>query len=157
LTAGRAGLRAIAAGVVLLAAVALYGSLRIPEGTGYVAVGPRAFPLVVSAGLLLVGVVLLLRVTLLPDRDLLERAAEESAATRWRAPALLALGLLLYALALGPLGYVAATALFFAAAAWTLGAPRPLRPLLIGAVLATVVYLAFTRGLGVRLPAGPLG
>jgi putative tricarboxylic transport membrane protein len=55
---------------------------------------------------------------------------------------------------------VVATALFFAASAWILrgrtGRATIARDLVIGLLLAVVVYVSFTRFLGVRLPAGIL-
>ena len=146
----------IAAAVTGAGCLALAASLRIPEGQGYTAVGPRVFPVIVSAGLAVLGVVLLLRVTVRPDRDLLRRAADEARSTHWPAPLTIALALLLYALALEPLGFVLATAPLFAAAARALEDRRPIRTLSIGLVLSLAAYLGFTRLLGVRLPPGLL-
>ncbi|MDQ3937195.1 MAG: tripartite tricarboxylate transporter TctB family protein, partial [Chloroflexota bacterium] len=54
------------------------------------------------------------------------------------------------------LGYIIATGLFVPAAARVLGSRQLLRDLIVGFAIATVVYVGFTRYLGVRLPAGPL-
>jgi putative tricarboxylic transport membrane protein len=143
-----------------LGLIVLYASFQIRQGGGYSAVGPRAFPLAVAIGLLALSIIFLLRTTIFPDQDLAEQAAAEEAATHWSTVGLLALTLVLYVSALRPLGYVAATALFFTVGAWILrGRFEPatiLRDLMIGLLLALFVYVSFTRFLGVRLPAGLL-
>ena len=150
------GPRVFAGAILAFGLFVLYGVFRISGGGGYSAVGPRFFPLVVAVGLLVFGAVLLLRTTALPDRDLGRKAAEERAATHWPTPALVATALVVYAFVLDPLGYVVATTLFFAAAAFILGNDRVPRALAIGVVLAVVVYFGFTEFLGVRLPGGLL-
>jgi putative tricarboxylic transport membrane protein len=154
------GLRGVALAFLILGLIVLYQTFQIRQGGGYSAVGPQAFPLAVSIGLLLLSVVFLLRTTVFPDTDLAEQAAAEEAATHWPTVGLLALLLVIYVYALGVLGYVIATALFVAVCATLLrwnASPRILgRDLLIGLVLAAVIYFSFTRFLGVRLPAGLL-
>lgn len=156
--ARRAVLRLRIAGVVLIAlgVLVLVQSLQIPQGGGYRAVGPRAFPTAVGVGLLVLSAVFLLRTTVWPDHDLVAQAIAEDRATHWPTIALVALALVVYAFALRPLGYVIATTLFLPAVARTLGSTKPLRDLLIAVVLSVVVYEGFTRVLGVRLPAGLL-
>lgn len=153
---GRAGLALTAAAVAGVGLVALRSSLGIPEGTGYAAVGPRPFPVLVSAGVAALGLALLARVTVWPDRALLARADDEARATHWPAPLLLCAALLAYALVLASLGFVPATALFFAAVARALDDRRTVRALGIGLAVALLAYLGFTRLLGISLPAGPL-
>jgi putative tricarboxylic transport membrane protein len=154
------GPRLLALAFLALGLIVLYGAFQIRQGGGYSAVGPRVFPLAVAAGMLALSVAFLLRTTLLPDRDLGERAAEEESATYWPTVALILAVLVLYVLALGVVGYVVATVLFFTAAAWILGSRggrrSALRDLLIGVLLGLVIYIGFTRFLGVRLPAGIL-
>lgn len=151
------GPRIAAVAIVALGALVLYQSFQIPRGGGYVAVGPRFFPLLIAIGLLVFGALFLLRTTVLADRLLAERTREEEAATHWPTVGLIALLLVLYAFALDPLGYVAATALFFPLGARGLGSRRIVRDAVVGLVLAVVVYEGFTRYLGVRLPGGILG
>ena len=154
------GQRAVALAFLALGLVVLFGTFQIRQGGGYSAVGPQAFPLAVAIGLLVLSMVFLARTTVWPDQDLAEHAAAEDAATHWPTVGLMALLLVLYVFALGGLGYVVATALFFAAGASVLrGHARGLllaRDVGIGLALALVVYFSFTRFLGVRLPAGLL-
>lgn len=54
-------------------------------------------------------------------------------------------------------GFVVASATLFIIAARAFGSRRVLRDTLVGVGLALVIFIAFTRGLGVALPAGPFG
>ena len=146
------------AAVTLLAAslIALYFAFQIRQGAGYSVVGTLFFPLVVVLGLVGFSILLLLRTTVWPDHDLAEQAAAEEAATHWGVTGLTGLALLVYAFTLGPLGYVIATSLFFPAVARVLGSKQPLRDVIIAVALSLVIYIGFTRFLGVRLPAGIL-
>lgn len=148
----------LAALVILgMGVVALTQAIAIREGAGYSVVGPRFFPLVAAAGLLLLGIGFLIRTTpLYPDHELAEQAAAEEEATHWPTVLLVVVGLVIYVFALGPLGYPLATALFFPVVARILGSRHLLRDLLTGVLLGFLIYFTFTRFLGVRLPAGVL-
>lgn len=74
--------------------------------------------------------------------------------TVWARTLLLVAALVAYAVLLRPVGFVLASTLLFTAAAVAFGG-RPVRGLLVGAVLSVVVYLAFTRGLELQLPPLP--
>jgi putative tricarboxylic transport membrane protein len=150
------GPRIVAAAFVAFGVVVLVQTLGIREGGGYSAVGPRLFPYIVGAGLISMGLVLLLRTTVRPDRELESQAAEEEAATYWPTLGLVAAALVAYVYLLEPLGYVLATTLFFLAASVVLGSRRLLVSLVVGAGLALTVFEGFTRYLGVQLPGGLL-
>ena len=148
--------RLAAAAVIGLGLLAIVGATRVGPGAGYVAVSPAAMPVVVGAGLVLFGVLLLLRATVRPDLDLVRHVSAEAARTDWRTTLLTLVALVSYALTLGPLGYVLATTWFIPIVARILGSRSPGRDVLVGMVLGFVVYLGFTQFLGVRLPAGLL-
>ncbi len=150
------GPRFVAVAVLALGVLALVEGLKIPLGGGYAAVGPRAFPLGVAAGILLLGLLLLGRATVWPDRELARLTAEEEASTHWATVGFLAVLLVAYALVLKPLGYILATAAFLPVAARILGSRGVVRDVVAGLALAVVVYYGFTRFLGVRLPDGVL-
>jgi putative tricarboxylic transport membrane protein len=52
-------------------------------------------------------------------------------------------------------GFVVASVTLFVITARAFGSRRVLRDALVGIGLAVVIFIAFTRGLGVSLPAGP--
>lgn len=55
------------------------------------------------------------------------------------------------------IGFVVASTLMFALAARAFGSRRPAHDAIIGLAIAAVIYVAFTRGLGIGLPHGVLG
>lgn len=69
----------------------------------------------------------------------------------------LALALMLNVALIERAGYVLAAAVLFAVAARAFGSRRPVRDALVGLAVAAVVYIGFTRGLGVALPPGVFG
>jgi len=148
--------RLAAIAVIGLGALAIAGATQVGVGAGYVAVGPAVMPAAVGVGLVGLGILLLLRATVRPDLDLARHVTAEAAETDWRTIGLTLASLVVYALALGPLGYVLATSGFIPIVARILGSRRPGRDIAVGVALGLVVYVAFTQYLGVRLPAGLL-
>ncbi|UBV43934.1 tripartite tricarboxylate transporter TctB family protein [Deinococcus taeanensis] len=147
---------AVALGILVLGGLLLAGTLQIPFGINAV-VGPRVFPLIVSVGTLLLGALLLVS-TLRGYRA--EPAAEEDsdpdAKPDLRQPGIILAGFLVGTLLLQPLGFVLGTAVMYFSVGFAFGERR--LPLLVGValVVALVTYVAFTRGLGLSLPAGVL-
>ena len=142
------------------------GSFGIPPGVGYDRIGPRFFPSLVAAGLLLLGAWLavagLRRRRKSPrhkQRAVATSASEEfvSVPTNWRALGFLAAGLLLCLALFERGGFVIASSALFWVAACGFGSRRPLRDAVIAVLLSVAVFLAFTRGLGLSLPLGVLG
>lgn len=72
-----------------------------------------------------------------------------------RALATLAVALVVGAVAFVPAGFWTAATIMFGLVARAFGSRRVVRDLLAGALLSGLVYLLFTRALGVSLPAGP--
>jgi putative tricarboxylic transport membrane protein len=64
---------------------------------------------------------------------------------------------LVFIVAVEPLGYVIVSSIVFWLTAWALGARHVVHTAVIGIALSLVVYLAFTRLLDISLPAGVLG
>ena len=150
------GLRLAALTVISLGGIILTQVSQIGTGAGFIVVGPRIFPTVVGVGFLILGLLFLLRTTVLLDRDLVADVTAEEATTDWSTTILALLSLVAYASLLHPLGYTLATALFFPVAGRILGSTRLRRDIIIGLALGLAIYLIFTRVLGVRLPAGLL-
>lgn len=150
------GLRLAALTVISLGGIILTQVSQIGTGAGFIVVGPRIFPTVVGVGFLVLGLLFLLRTTVLLDRDLVAEVTTEEATTDWSTTILALLSLVAYASLLHPLGYTLATALFFPVAGRILGSSRLRRDIIVGLALGLAIYLIFTRVLGVRLPAGLL-
>jgi putative tricarboxylic transport membrane protein len=150
------GLRVFAVAVCTLGAVALYESTRIRAASGFSPFGPAVMVAAVGILLLVAGLLLLARLTVRPDRELVARAIDEERATHWQTTGLMTGLLVVYAFALGTAGYVLATGLMIPAGARVLGSSHPVRDTAIGVALGLIVYFVFTGFLGVRLPAGLL-
>ena len=152
-------------GETLLALAAVgFGILIVWQATlirltpAYSKVGPRVIPYIVGAGLVIVGVWLAYEA--LTGRGSTGADESEDAdptlPTDWRTVGLLAVALLIYLVLLERAGFVIASAALFAMAAFAMGSRRLARDIAIGIVLSTVLYLVFSRGLGLSLPAGVL-
>jgi putative tricarboxylic transport membrane protein len=141
----------IAAGLIAIAAFVFWQAGRIDAASGYSTVGPRFTPLVVAAGLLLVGV-LLLRDALAGGWKGMDGVHPPEPFCR---PAFLwiAAGLAAHMAIIGTVGFTLASTLLFIAVARGFGSRKPLRDALIGAALAAAVFLFFTRVLNLALPA----
>lgn len=141
--------RLVSAGFLAVALVVLAQAFMIPDGGGYQAVGPRAFPLLVGIGMAVVAVIGVVQAF----RDPVTGEGEDEG-VHWR-PVLLLIGTLaLYAALLVPVGYWQATTLFFVAVARVLGSRKLVRDLVVGLLLALATYLLFDRVLGITLPPG---
>ncbi|WAZ19874.1 tripartite tricarboxylate transporter TctB family protein [Streptomyces cinnabarinus] len=120
-------------------------------------VGPRAVPVVVGIGLLVIAALLAVDV-LRGGRGQAETGEDIdlSEPADWRTVSLLAGVFLGAAVLIEPLGFPAAGALLFWGAAYALGSRRIDRDPLIAAVLSLLTYVVFNNLLGVPLPGGPL-
>ena len=144
---GEAVLAAFVLGLGLFVAVE---TALLRTGPGYAAIGPKLFPGLVAAGLLLVGAALLYEA----------RAGVVAHPAGFELdlppPLMVSAGLVLQMLLMRPAGFVLATTVLFAAVARALGSRRLVLDLAVGLVLCLGAYAAFTWGLGLNLPAGVL-
>lgn len=144
----RAGI-ALASGVLALALLVAVEAARVPA-SAYAVVGPRAFPLAVAGLLGLLGLLLLIEALagqLLPE----DFAGEplDGRALGW-----VGLGLVANVALIASLGFVLASSLLFVCVARGFGSRRPVRDGALGLALATLVFLGFSRLLGVRFGGG---
>jgi putative tricarboxylic transport membrane protein len=112
----------------------------------YAKVGPAAFLWFAAALLALCG-------SLVAWRGF---SAPASGNNELYGPAVIMAGLALSVFAMEPLGFMAAATGIFVLTAHGLGSRQILRDLLVGVVLSTLAYVLFSKGLGLRLPAGTL-
>lgn len=142
--------------VVAFGAAVIWQTYQIRITPAYSMVGPRVVPLFIGIGLVLVGLWLAIESVTgrgaAPTTD--SDDADPSLPTDWRAVGLLAVALILYLVLMLPAGFIIASSVLFAASAFAMGSRRHIRDLCIGVVLSVALYLAFTAGLGIRLPTG---
>jgi putative tricarboxylic transport membrane protein len=147
----RLGEAVLAGFILLLGVFVAVETALLRTGPGYAAIGPKLFPWLVAAGLLLVGVALL--------HEARAGAVAHPAGFDLDLPPALAVtvGLVLQMILMRPAGFVVATAVLFVAVAYALGSRRFALNAAVGLVLCAVTYVVFTRALGLVLPAGVLG
>lgn len=148
------GARVAGVALLLFGLVVSYQTVGIIRQGGAAPDSPGFFPLIVSIGLVVFGLVFLLEAFFRPDDALREAVSDEDEKTDWRKFGLLLLALLLYVFLLAPLGYIVATTLFFVGAAWVMGSRKVVRDLVVGLAFSAAIYFGFTELLSVRLPAG---
>lgn len=149
----------IGAGLVLLALLLAWGASSISAEAGYGGVGPNFLPWALSLALLVCGLLCLVQALTGGFRDL--DAASGAARAHWPGFVWVSAALLLDALLIARIGFIASSALCFALAvrgfksaegrtdlhlrAW-------LRDLLIGVAVAAPVFWMFTQLLAINLP-----
>lgn len=138
------------AGLVLVSGVLLTQVFAI-QAEGFAPEGPKFFPLLVLTLMLVLSLVYVAQQAVAVRHG--GSLPAEPFAHMGAAAALVGL-LVGYAFVLGPIGYVPATAVFFVAAARTMGSRHLPRDVVVGVGLSLLVYLTFTRALGVFLPQG---
>ncbi|MFI9838650.1 tripartite tricarboxylate transporter TctB family protein [Nonomuraea sp. NPDC051941] len=150
--------RIVSLGFLAAAVVVLAQAFAIPQGEGYQAVGPRAFPLLVGVGLAVVSVIGVVQAfrpgTREPAPATTDAGGEVAEKPHWPSVLLLIGSLAAYAILLVPAGYWQATTAFFVAVARVLGSRRLVRDVLVGLALALATYFLFDRLLGISLPPG---
>lgn len=161
--AGRAGRRIVWGELVLgmavlgLGVVVLLDARSLPASTSASGIGAGFFPTVVAVFTMAVALALIIHVLLGGRGDPDEGEGDvDLAVVHVRAALIVLAAVAWYALALERLGYVPTALVTFWAIAYALGARRYVRDVLIAAVLAVAIYVGFTEGLSIRLPAGVL-
>ena len=147
---------------VLAAVLALVGIYTIVDARGLNVgfgdpVGPRVFPYVIGAGMILLAIWLAVATA---RGDVAEGEAGEdvdlTSPPDWVTVGKLVAVLVLNMLFVNLLGWAVTGALLFAGCAWALGSRTLLRDLIVGAVLSVSSWYFFYVGLDVPLPPGIL-
>jgi putative tricarboxylic transport membrane protein len=144
---------ALSVGLLLLVGVLLWQALIIP-GEVSDAAGPKLMPVVVAVLWLVLSAVY--AATHL--RDALRSEASEDVTRFDRIPqvVLIMAILIAYAYLLQPVGYLITTILLVWSTSRVMGSRSWLRDLIVAVGLTAVVYLVFSRALGIYLPPGVL-
>jgi putative tricarboxylic transport membrane protein len=146
----RLGEAVLAGFVLLLGLFVAVETALLRIGPGYAAIGPKLFPWLVAAGLLLVGGALLYEAR--------AGAVAHPAGFELDLPPALAVtaGLVLQMILMRPAGFVLASTVLFVAVSHAFGSRRLALNVAVGVVLCLVTYVGFRWGLGLILPAGVL-
>lgn len=138
----------VAALLFLIAGVVGYDANSLTLTSNY-GIGPKAVPLVVCAALAILG---LCHVYVAFKGGIPRPEAADPRAVLWLTGGLIGL---IACIGFGG-GFIVATAIVFAATARSFGREALLADFGIGLVLGLVIYLAFSKGLSLSLPQGPL-
>jgi putative tricarboxylic transport membrane protein len=142
----------LAASAVIVGLLLLAGVRGIAPGAGYDRIGPRFFPIAIGTGMILLGAVLAIAAR--PRRPPVE--SREPTSLNWVPFGYFALAFGLFIVLLDRAGFAIAAALQFWLVARAFRSRRPARDFVIAVALSLIVYVAFSRGLGLPLPAGIL-
>jgi putative tricarboxylic transport membrane protein len=137
--------------VVGLGVAVVVASQQIKTGFTYDVVGPAMFSNLIGVGLTLSGAASVISAR----RASLEDLPDQQTLNFWPV-GLISAALLLEAALISRLGWIPVVATMFVAGTYAFGDRRILSNAVIGLVLATVILLVFSLGLGIDLPLGPL-
>lgn len=141
---------------LVLAGVYFWATSKIPSLELGDPLGPKAFPNMLGAGLLIGAAMLLAEII----RGRRNAAASDGKSSKLEAHhgvvAAVAAGTAAYIVAFEPLGYVISTAAYLLVLTHFFNKGRHLMNALTGVLFALFSYLLFTKALGVNLPAGIL-
>lgn len=146
----RLGETVLAGGVLALGVFIAIETARLEVGPSHAAVGPRLFPFLVAAGLLLVGA------ALLREAFFGHIAHEGGWELDWLAVGLVSAGLIAEMLLLEWAGWIIAAALLFVLTARAFGSRRLVADAILGLVLTSLTFVIFNHGLDLTLPSGEL-
>jgi len=128
----------------------LIGTASIPVSIAHSGPGPKLFPYLIGAGLIVVGLVALREA--IGDRLAPLGALEFDL---WPV-GLMAAGLIVQIALIEPLGWIPSTTVLFAVGARAFGSHRLMMDLLLGFLMSAFTFALFDLALGLDLPAGDL-
>ena len=142
----------LALGVLALAVVLAWQTTEIQVNPAYSRIGPRIFPIAVCIAMAAVALLLGIQAAGWAG----EPPQRDQTPTDYRALGLVGAGFVAQILLLRPIGFVISATILFVFTAAAFGSRRMLRDVAAGLAVAAVVYIGFTRGLTIELPAGIL-
>ncbi len=142
----------VGVGILAIAGLVFQQATIIPVPL-YVALGPRAFPYGVAAGLAGLGAILVAQALRGGWSAALE---EDDVAPHWPAVYLLIAGLVANVALIVWLGFVVASSIQFVLVARAFGSERLLRDAIVGIAITLCAYLGFAKLLGINIGAGIL-
>ena len=137
---------ALGSAVIALGVLLLSGVTEISEGVGYDRIGPRLFPYAVAVGLFVLGALVAFPSSARPTDPLPIQRLPLAYVTA---------AFLLFLVLMHRAGFVVAAAVQFWLIARALRSTRPLGDAIAAVTLSAIVYLTFSRGLGLELPPVP--
>jgi putative tricarboxylic transport membrane protein len=147
------GQLAVAAGVVALGVLILWGSFHLPTGGGYAQVGPGVVPRAVGIVTLVLGA-FLVREALMGGFLGVDEDEQAKLPMDWLSFAWVSGGIIAYGLLIELAGFIVSSTILFLMVARGFNSRRWLLNAVTGVVLAAIILAIFNYGLGLTLPAG---
>lgn len=141
---------------VVLGALYLFGTTRVPVFDAGDQVGPRAFPYLIAAVMIGCGLALVVKDLRSADRVRFSWGFVSDRTIWLKILATMAAGIV-YGLVLEDLGYLVATFLFMIVVSSLINVGRHVQNLVIAVVFSVVTFVAFALILKLSLPRGLLG
>ena len=143
--------------ILVLAGVYVWATQQIPTLEIGDPLGPKAFPYLLTVGLLISAVMLLLEMIKAKQSGPDPTTAEEPAdTTTYKIVAGVVVATGIYFVLFEPLGYAVATSLFLLVTTMYFNKGKMLMNVLTSVLYSFISYYAFTAWLGVNLPRGIL-
>lgn len=147
---------AFAGSLILLGALVSWDTHRMEVPQGNTIVSPRAFPYFIAIFVMLTGIGLIISI-LRGNEGVPEgtEAGDPYVKSDYKTMLLLMAAIGVHVVLLEKAGYVIAATLGFWGVAYAFGSRKPLKDFAISLAFAYAVYITFTKGLQISLPAGP--
>lgn len=143
--------------VLALGVFVIAGTLDVSAAASRLGPGPRFFPVLVGGAMVVIGLFYVLDVLRGGHGDPEESEDVDAAAPTDHRGVLLVSGIFLaFAALLDLLGWIIGASLLFFGLSVALGAEHKTRAAVVAVVVGVLTYVLFVKGLGVRLPDGPL-
>ena len=149
---------AFAGSLLILGVVVVLDSFNmlVPPGSGII--GPQVFPYLVGGFLIAIALGLIVQIFRgnlgVPEGtefgDLVDK-------TDYKSFSMVAGAMLTYPILIERAGFVISTTVVFWGVSYAFGAKKLLKNFAVSIIFSLIVYLAFSKGLNVNLPAGILG
>lgn len=148
---------AFAGSLLILGVLVLFDTSRmlVPPGSG--TVGPQIFPYLVAGFTIAISIGLFIQIFRgnlgVPEGTEFGEVIDK---TDYKSLSMVAGSMLTYPLLIERAGFVIATTVVFFGVSFAYGAKNLLKNLAVSIIFSLVVYISFTKGLNVNLPAGIL-
>jgi putative tricarboxylic transport membrane protein len=148
---------AFAGSLLILGLIVIFDTSRMLIPVGEETVGPQVFPYLVGGFLIAISVGLFIQVLRgnlgVPEGTEFGEVIDK---TDYKSLAMVAGSMATYPVLIERAGFIIATTVAFFGVSYAFGATKLLKNLAISIIFSAIVYFAFSRGLGVNLPAGIL-
>ncbi|OZC87168.1 hypothetical protein CH254_15920 [Rhodococcus sp. 06-412-2C] len=156
---GERGLDALAVPVLLVfvGGFLAYGLLTMDVPPTASWPGPTFFPVIVTGLIFVVAAALTAQIVVAHQRARADHVRDTGPGTDWKALGIVVGSFVVFVAILQPLGWIVSAAVLFWGVAHGLGSTKPRTDIVVALGASCAVQLAFSAGLGLRLPAGIFG